>query len=317
MLFKSLNQKIVDRYGLGVELRRYGYYPQFLPITISGEHGPSLWDKPIPQALEAKSKYYCITSKRKLKWDFKAKKPLRHPSPFVWYRRREQIKLKEGASGSVFFLSHSSSQVIAQFDFNKLFEAINKLPHQMLPITFCLHFNDIREEILKPIKEKDYNWFCLSNTYEDNQIEEFYKKIPEYKYAIGNSLTTGFLYCTEMGMPVSLIEYEDAYYINNGNEMLDDKIWGKSNMPEMIKFTEKLYRGVNLSVSKEQEKFVYDELGLDLIESKTNRLEVSFKMYYDLFLQLIRLLYVNLTSIHKSKYALKIRQKLRLRSRFS
>ena len=155
MLFRFLNQNIVDRYGLGKELRRYGFYPQWLPITISGEHGPSPWDKPIPEALEVKSKYYCITSKRKLNWEFSGKKPLRHPSQFVWFRRRKKIKLKEDASGSVFFLSHSSKQVIAQFDFNNLFDAIENLPNDMLPITFCLHFNDIRKEIINPLIMSD------------------------------------------------------------------------------------------------------------------------------------------------------------------
>ncbi len=294
--YNLLNVETVDRYGLGKQIRKYGFYPSFLPITITGEHGVSLRAKLDVYALEVKSPFYFFVSKHKRLLNFKNKTPIRHPSPFVWYRKKNKIYPNKNAKGSVFFLAHSTGLVKAKFDFLELNENLKKISDDFFPISFCLHFNDTHGHLPQIIENLGYRWFCLTSNYKENQIEKFYTEITNYKYALANYFTSALLYTIEMGIPTSILKSDDVQYINKGNKLYPLGII-KSDF-ELDCFNE-----VRKDITKEQKKFANEMLSLDLLGNLSNRILVGFCLYSSFFI-----------SFNKYFFQ-KLRQKLRLFTR--
>lgn len=282
-MLRKLNVRIVDRYGLGKVTKEYGFYPGCFPITVGGEHGPSLFETLFQEGLSVKSPYYFYYAKRKSEANFGSKIGIRYPSPFIWYRNRNKIQKECNANGSIYFFAHSTGLVKAEVDYEEMFSDLEAIPNDFKPITFCLHFNSIKNPLIKLLEEKGIKWICLGENYEDDMIKKFYAEVPKYKYALGNNFTSGMLYCLEMGIPCSIISIENVKYNNNGNNEHKHSSWSVKEYPyPRIREAISLFRGFNRGITKEQKMFAYNELGYDLINSFSCRLKVSFALYSSL-----------------------------------
>jgi hypothetical protein len=284
-LYNLLNEKIIDRYGLGVVIRKYGFYPSWLPITITGEHGPNLADFPADETLIRTSPFYFAYANRKKYWtNLGDKKLVRHPSPFVWYRRKKKVKRNPNASGTLFFYTHSTKLVKSQIDEDAFFQGLRSIPVEFQPITICLHFNSLEDRFTRKIEDNGFTWLSLGGSYNENLIRKFYEEVPKFKYAMGNNFTSGFLYCSELGIPCSILFTDGIRYTNGGNRKYKEKEWDLNNHPiEGWRTAMRIFQGLNATVKEDQIKFTEQELGLDLIDSLSNRFYIMLCLYVSLF----------------------------------
>lgn len=288
VLHRIFNNKTVDRYGLGKELRRYGFYPDFFPITVIGEHGPSLTKSINHEYHIIDSPFYFHSPKWKKGFKENFKIAVRHLSPFIYYRHTNNISSNQQQKGSIFFVSHSTKLIKASFDKTELVRCINNLPDKFKPVTLCVHFNDFRESDKNFFNSHGLSYICLAHSYQDHQIKSFYNVVPAFKYALCNEYTTAILYTTELGIPSSIINCGTVIYENQGNRFISKNKYeikdiAKDINSELIKS----FVGLNETISTEQMKYVYDALSLDKLNSLTNKLIVMLSLYISLLYSII------------------------------
>src|SRR5687768_8618648 len=81
-------------YGLGKFIRKYAFYPNFLPLYISTDHGPGQHDFPNLREVTTKMPVHFYHSPRLVNlWPKYSTKPcFTLYSPFVFYRRTSIIR---------------------------------------------------------------------------------------------------------------------------------------------------------------------------------------------------------------------------------
>ena len=175
-----------ETYGFGKYIRKYGYYPRFLPLAIYTDHAPArIFDKPWKHELESSSPTMFYHSPESVKvWKKFSNKPCYTLySPFVFYRRNNKIIQDKDAVGTIVFPNHTLPTADEIFDTQSYINQLKSLPEKFQPISVCLHFHDIRigrhEIYLEngiPVYTAgdDINFF----------VERFYDILRRFKYDI-------------------------------------------------------------------------------------------------------------------------------------
>src|SRR4030042_5116959 len=138
-------------YGIGKHLREYGYYPQWLPLCVSTDHGPSQRDVPTFLDLRATAPAMLYHSQRLVnEWRKLADKKCEVMfSPFVFYRRKNRIDKAYDARGTLAFPVHSTEMIETDCDMEDYIRDLLALPKEFHPISACLYYLDIRRGVSK------------------------------------------------------------------------------------------------------------------------------------------------------------------------
>lgn len=194
-------------YGFGRWIRRYGYYPPFLPLCIYTDHAPGESVQPhFKHEIESSAPVQFYHSKDRVdSWRAKYSKPCYTlHSPFVFARKVLGIQRQEGAVGTIYFLAHTTPSLIdhkSPLDYSM---EINAIPDQYKPITICLHYHDMNKGLGDVYESLGHRVICMGEPYDQKFTERFLRELSGYKYCISNLFGSYALYATEMGVPFGL-----------------------------------------------------------------------------------------------------------------
>lgn len=120
-----------ELYSFGRHIRKYGFYPNFLPLAVYSDHsGPALDDKIYPHELDANAPIFLTHSRCRCE-NYKkltGRKSYVMFSPAVFYRRKNKIAKLNGAKGTIAFPVHTLPGYEEYFDAEKYIEQLKNAP---------------------------------------------------------------------------------------------------------------------------------------------------------------------------------------------
>lgn len=252
-----------EAYGASKWIKNYVGYPQCLPFRFLYEHGPNQWDIPMPHLKTLYSWKVGFYSKRLTDvWNSQRiwKNGIQILSPFVLYRKVNNIHISDNAKGTLIFHHHSTEWSKYYNDIDSFINEIHqKLPEKFFPISVCLHYCDVRNEILDFYRKHSIPCYTAGHWANPYFLSNFYTILQNFRFSVSNGIGSQALYSTEMGIPYSIIG-EPPVLVNS----IDDNRKATNNK----KHTQEskcynLFYGVNDVVKSECYDFCYKELGLD------------------------------------------------------
>ena len=267
-------------YGFGKYIRKYGYYPSFLPLCIDTDHGAGRVDHPFNHELESDSPVMFYHSSLSIEnWKKYSTKPSHVLfSPFVFYRRKNNIRKSSSAKGTIAFYSHSIESIDNLLDPEIYIKQLLNLPAVFQPVSVCLHHTDI--------KKGDYKIFLKHNipVYTAGGlgplfVERFYNILRNFSFATSNMVGSYLYYAVEMGLPFSIYG-TNPKFINRNNDNFKIGEWDPYQ--EFVNYRQvyNLFKGLNTKITVEQKIIVEDGLG---ISDGVSRYEMATILYWSFF----------------------------------
>jgi hypothetical protein len=269
-------------YGFGKWIRKYGFYPNFLPLCIYTDHAPGHDHRhPFQHELESDAPvqfYHSIDSVKQ--WRDKTSKPCYCLySPFVFARKKLMISRTEKALGTVYFLSHSTPDLEMIITAQEHHEILQKMPEKYKPVKICLHYHDMTKGLDKDFISLGYDVVTVGAPWNVDFIENFYKILSETKYAISNTLGGAAYYSIELGVPYGIIGKEPNYINVNDKNIESGEYNSYLNLESYNTLKNLLFGLPKDEISNNQYNIVREGLGLD---SGIGRLKMSFILYTSL-----------------------------------
>lgn len=269
-------------YSFGKYIRKYGRYPMSLPLCIGTDHGASGADKIYEHEIhcDAPVQFYHVPETVKM-WRKRFTKPCYVLfSPFVFYRRHNNIIISEQAKGTIVFAAHTTPDIDDLSNVEEYIENIKKLPEQYHPLSICLHYHDVNKGMHKVFLKKGFRVFCAGNPHDYRFVENFYNILRQHKYSTSNLVMSCLFYSVEMGIP-HFIYGNPPVLINKSDPNLEIGTYDLLAVPK-IKMVTDLFQGPFDKIIKEQMDLVHNELGVTKGISRNKMSYVLYKsfLYY-------------------------------------
>lgn len=267
-------------YGFGKYIRKYGYYPSFLPLAIYTDHGVGCFpQKPWDHELTSLAPVMFYHSSESVQiWKKFSNKPCYVLySPFVFYRRSHNIIQDKNATGTIVFPDHTIPDVDDISDTQAYIDQLKSLPKKFQPMSVCLHFHDIRIGRHKIYLKNNISVYTAGDNF-DVFIERFYSILKKFKYASSNNLCSSLFYSIEMGIPFFIYGNKNKD-INKSdpNYPIGEPIdWHKSKSHQTI---EETFSGFDCEITENKKKIVESNLG---IYNGVSRKKMAFILYTSL-----------------------------------
>jgi FkbM family methyltransferase len=262
-------------YGFGKWIRRYGYYPSWLPLYINTDHAPSQADQPNPAHLQTTAYCQFYHSPRLVEQWTGSKPCYTLHSPFVFCRKQKGIELRADRKGTIVFPAHSTHHVAVEKDWHGYIRQLLALPEQYQPIAACIYYLDVQKGLHKIFESYGIPVFSAGHWLDPQFAERFYQIISQYRYASSDLLGSYVFYCTEMGLPFFLYPTEtDLKLVNNGDPNIPLGEYKFEN--NQVRKSKVLFGKPVDEVTEEQMAFVRYELGLT---QATSRYKMALILY--------------------------------------
>lgn len=253
----------IEMYGFGKEVREYAYLPKWFPVKIKSQHGIVLWNRPSLHELNSALPAMLVHSRRmKVEWQRISRKPcFIFKSPFYTYRMRRKLSVSPSATGSVFFLGHSTWLTEVDGKLDSLISYLkNDLPEIFRPCTVMLHFIDIQKGIHREFLRQGFKVATAGHYYNEQFIENFYNIIREHRFALSNDIGSYTFYSIDFGLPFSLVGERPTVHFST-DELHEIELLGKDLSHKTA--IEKLFAGgLNEAITREQLEIVNSEIGV-------------------------------------------------------
>lgn len=273
-----------ELYSFGKYIRKYGYYPRFLPLAIYCDHsGPSFSDEPYLHEIETDAPVFL--THRKIKTENyiskTSKRAYTFMSPSVFYRRSNNIIQVENPLGTVAFPVHSLPSAIFQFDIEKYCKQLKNLPEEYHPIRICLHMHDIVNESFRLYEKNGFEVVTAGNTSDYRFIERLYDIMKVSKHITSNDVGTITFLAVEMR--ISFFVYGPRESTIN----ISDKNFPKGERvvlnPQYLYLKEKLKLIENYKPPSYDNELIYSiESSLGIYDGVSRR-KMFFILYWSLF----------------------------------
>jgi hypothetical protein len=279
----------VELYGKGHQIRKFAFYPQFLPILAYSNHsGPFLNEKIEEHDYKNDAQIY-LTFQSKIKNVIEEKSSKRafvitHPN--VFFRRKKKIIQDKNAKGTVFFPVHSIPGTLYPFDIDEYCNKIKSLSKEFYPIKVCLHMHDINKKVHLNYLANNVDVVTAGNTSNKEFIPNLYEIIRKAKYTSSNMIGTSSLLSIEMGVPFFLFDkiqirkrsLNNKYVENIWNEVFKSKLYKK--IESKVLFNE----GKIVKIDSELKNLVRKNLG---VYDSISRLKLSKVLWLQFFKELL------------------------------
>lgn len=261
-----------EAYGIGVYLRKFGYYPRNWPLNIWSPHGISMNDGPSVDDLlnDAPIILYFSRSQVSKFTRLSSKRCYCVMSPYVFYRRLKRINKDANANGTVAFLAHSTPYIDDRMDFNKYALELLQLPSKFHPITVCLHYNDVNKGIHRHFLNLGLNVVTAGSPYDDAFVERFYSILRGFRYSTSNGFGSYLFYSVEMNIPF--------FFYGSPPEHFETQTKRKNEFHDSDDFQKLRVRFSDLAkdITDDQRSFVENCLG---INHSISRIKFAFILY--------------------------------------
>ncbi len=264
-------------YGFGKWIRKYGYYPSFLPLCIFTDHGPAQTGVISPHELEsdAPTQFYhspnCVNTWKKV--SRKRCKVLL--SPFAFCRKMNRIEVMANARGTLAFPAHTTDSINDHSDLNIYINQLKKLPEEYQPVAVCLHPTDIKNGREKIFKENGLPVYTAGNSLDDRFTERFYEIIKHFKFTTSNIIGAYTYYAVEMGLPFFLYGNGPGW-VNYSDKNIPLGPFNPYLLYQDYRTVHDLFSSVTHQISTEQKNYILRELG---ILNGISRFEMAFTLY--------------------------------------
>lgn len=252
-------------YGFSKWIRRYGYYPPFLPICIYTDHGPGDFAaSPYKHELESDAPAQFYHSPNAVeRWRRVSNRPCYQlHSPFVFARKAMKLERDPAAKGSVFFVSHNTAAVVDQNAPDTYVKEISNLPERFLPVIICLHITDIRMGLGKAYADHGFEVVCAGDSLHQDFTRNFYRILRRARYALANDFGSACLYAVEFGLPFGLYGTKPRYF-NSGDANIESGAYESYKAGDYHSTAIHLFDGLPVEeVTSEQRQFAEKYLGL-------------------------------------------------------
>lgn len=280
--------------SFGKTLRKWAFYPAFLPIYASSDHGVHWESRCWPNEVEAKSEVFFTWNKKKnfLMNRDHGKNSYHIPHPWVHYRKNyfEQPSLE--SLGTLVFFAHSNRTTTPVYsDLDKYINDLKSLPSKFQPIVLCLSFQDIEKGLHKTLRKYELPLVTAGTTQSKDFVDRFYSLIYRFRYASSSNIGSHTYYILEAGIPFFLFGPYPEYYIQGSNAVQDGKqdlndYGDEEDLNEFSKF-KRLLSEPSDKVSQEQYAIASKYLGMN---SQISRIDASIILWRQLFLHFGELL---------------------------
>jgi len=274
-------------YGFGKWIRKYGFYPNWLPLCINVDHGIPLDENPAKHEIESDApvffSYWHIKTQRFR--EIYNRQCYTFLSPFVFARKSLKIEQSENAKGSLFFVSHSSQDVISQKTVDEYCQELSGIPEIFKPLTVCLHTYDVDRGLDREFQKLGYQVVTAGNNLEPLFTENFYRILENYNYTISDSIGSQTFYSIEMGIPFGLFG-EEPKYLNFGDPNIEIGEYTSYERLEAYQKAISLFSGLPTKITIEQKEFVEEHIGINYGLSRT---KFAFILYKSLLIWLSNL----------------------------
>ncbi len=274
-------------YGFGKYIRQYGYFPKWLPLCINTDHGPGTRDAPAPHELTSTAPVQVYHSSIRVKqWKGVSKKPCYCIySPFVFYRRKNNVKQSSDARGTIAFPAHSTDAIDDTSDIQVYIDQLRMLPAEFQPVSVCLHMSDIKKGLHKKFIQNGFTVYTAGHAFNDEFIDRFYSIVKNFKYSTSNLAGSYLYYCVELGVPFFLYG-EGPAFVNKSDPNIEKGVYTSYKKQKSYQELVGLFSTASNSVTEEQRAFVYRGLG---VEDGLSRIQMCATLYYSLFRCIFRL----------------------------
>jgi len=272
----------VEIYSFGKHIRKYAFYPKFLPICVYSDHSPGTFGNDIPKhelESDAPVQFYHSFERVKLFKKYSNKKCYGLYSPLVFYRKNNKINKLKDAKGTLFFLAHSTGFVDDINDPKEYINDINSIPEKFKPVSICLHSQDILKNKHKPFIENGFDVYCAGHYSNNDFAENFYKILRKFKYSSSNIIGAYTYYSIEMDIPFFIWGRKERF-INSGEIGIKIGNFDPSDYCDTYKLHYKLFSSVSGVISRQQKDVSIECLGL---KTGLGRFRMSFILYKSYF----------------------------------
>lgn len=175
-----------ELYSQGELIREMAGWPSWLPIPVSGDHGPMPGCLFWPRGYEAGLRDYLTTSPIKLAAAVRPKRLRVHliRSPWVEWIRRHNIAVREDAEGTLAFVPHLQPGLTHDDAYiATLVAELTSLPREFHPVVACVHMHDIRHGLGKALRKHGLPVVSAGNTSHPSFIGRWAEIAQHFKFA--------------------------------------------------------------------------------------------------------------------------------------
>lgn len=191
------------KYSANRIIRLMSGFPEDRPLPCRYEHGHSPFDDRPINDLRSKKRVMLVFNKRRLNtWQRYSNKPaFIIGSPFVQYRRLQNICKADDARGTVVFPLHSTPKEEGVFDRQEYCRRLKDLPAEFHPLKLCVHEHDFVLGFDKIYREQGFEVVTAGVREKPDFVDKFYDILRHCKYATSNAFGSYLFYAVEMGIP--------------------------------------------------------------------------------------------------------------------
>lgn len=281
-IFRGAPYWTAEIYSFGKYIRQYGYYPKFLPLAIYTDHGPArLNGPPYKHELEATAPVMFYHSPESVKiWKSFSKKPCFILfSPFVFYRRKNNIVRSNDANGTIVFVNHVTEVVKDISDMQVYINQLKDLPQKFQPVSVCLHPTDIKQGRYKIFMCNNISVYTAGAGNSKHFAERFYNILKKFKFASSNLVGSSMFYSVEMGIPF-FVYGNKPKNVNDGDSNLPFGKYDFYEGREYFQTLDEMFSDLDCEINVEKKKIVETDLG---IYEGISRLKMAVVLYTSLF----------------------------------
>ncbi len=199
-------------YGQGKAFRNIFRFPRWMPLLFTSDHGAALASDFDPSMFEfPKLLKFHITWSEPVADNIRRRSEIKGrvmlaPHPWLVYRKMSHIELLPNRVGTIFFAFHSSPQTrTPNLNDDKTIEYLKQLPDNQKPVTVCFYHPDLQTARAKIYEAAGFYVTSAGDTRAYDFVDNFYKLVSNYAFAISQGLGSQVVFCTEIGIPTQII----------------------------------------------------------------------------------------------------------------
>lgn len=280
--------------SFGKCFRDWGFFPSFLPICLSSDHGVHWESRCWPNEIDSPYRVFFTWNKKKkdLMKQLHGKSSYHVTHPWVNYRKRHYPELPEKREGTIVFFAHSNKTTTPAYnDLDSYISDLKALPEKYQPVVICLSFHDIEKGLHKSLRKYGLPLVTAGTTNSRFFVDRFYSMIMQFQFSTSANIGSHTFYLMEAGIPFFLLGPYPEYHIK-GSKAVSDGIqnltdYGDSEDIENFEKLKHSLRSISDEISEEQRAYISHYLGLD---AKLSRLKMSGIMWREFFLNMDKVL---------------------------
>lgn len=274
-------------YGFGRHIREYGYYPKNLPLLIFTEHsGPVVRHSFNYFETHHNSPVVFLHSPERVKeWRAMYKKPCYSMySPFVFYRRRNNITQAKDAKGTLAYPVHT----IPELDISNMEDYIfrlKNLPEKYQPVSVSLHYHDINKGLHKLFFKHGIAVYTAGTPFDYRFTQRFYSVLRNFKFTTSNFIGSYLFYAVELNIPFFLYGQPPEFTNNTNSKLAQVALEVAASKDEFTIHLTELFSTASDEVTPKQKQLVESTLGLHGGVSRLKMATILYSCYLTFYLK--------------------------------